>query len=250
MKINIVTEPKPGWVLRMVAENWCRYLPDCSITDMKPNPSADINFYVNWAIFNLKEKTSIDIGWFTHKENQDFEVKSRQLDYCIAMSKNTLRLLPENKSSVVECNIGREFRNVKDKIKFGIVGRNYPSGRKSFDVIHSLKSIPNSDFLVTGGRLAKKEMVGFYESIDYLLITASNEGGPVPVLEAMRMGVPVIAPDVGWCWEYPVIKYNNTQELYNIIESLCSFVEIDKKWKKSSDKLLAIFKHIYNKRKE
>ena len=29
----------------------------------------------------------------------------------------------------------------------------------------------------------------------------------MPVLEAIANHVPVIAPDVGWSWEFPVIRY-------------------------------------------
>ena len=245
MKINIVTEPAPGWILRMLSENWCKRLPNCSITDMRPDPTADINFYVNWAIFKPELKTKVDVGYFTHKENEVFDTKAHQMDYCIAMSKKTLYLLPPGKSEVIPPNgLGDEYKDQKNKIKFGVVGREYSSGRKNFNIIQDLKKIPNSDFFITNGRLSKFELVNFYKEIDYLLITATNEGGPVPVLEALSMGVPVIAPDVGWCWEYPVIRYNNTEELFTIIKSLCRFNNVDKSWEDSTNKLLDIFKKI------
>lgn len=47
----------------------------------------------------------------------------------------------------------------------------------------------------------------FYDSIDYLVVTSLDEGGPMTVPEAVAHGVPVIAPDVGWSWEFPVIRY-------------------------------------------
>ena len=246
MKINIVTEPAPGWVLRMISENWCNRLPNCTITDMHPNPTADINFYVNWAIFKPELKSKMDIGYFTHKENDNFDIKALQMDYCIAMSKNTLSLLPEEKSTMIFCGVGQEFINQKKKIKFGIVGRAYPTGRKHFNIVDSLKLIPNSEFSITNGKLSKSELVSFYKEIDYLLVTGTNEGGPVPVLDALTMGVPIIAPNVGWCWEYPVIKYNNNEELLKIIKSLCNFTDVDKVWNDSANKLLDVFKKLYN----
>ena len=59
MKINIVTYSPREWVLGMMAKNWCKYLPNCSITDRVPDPTADINYYVNWALFNSELKTKI-----------------------------------------------------------------------------------------------------------------------------------------------------------------------------------------------
>jgi len=249
MKINIVTVPAPGWVLRMLAKNWCKRLPDCTMTDIRPDPQADINFYVNWFIFNPEFKTKIDIGWFTHKENEVFDIKASQMDYCICPSELTYKLLPKNKSFILKHGIGEEFLNKKNKIKFGIVGREYGSGRKNFNIVDSLKLIPNSEFSITNGKLSSSQLVDFYKEIDYLLVTATNEGGPVPVLDALTMGVPIIAPNVGWCWEYPVIKYSSDEELLDIISSLCSFVDVDKVWNESTNELLNIFKKVYHENK-
>ena len=81
------------------------------------------------------------------------------------------------------------------------------------------------------------------KNIDYLLILSNNEGGPVPLLEAFATGAPVIAPDVGWCWEYPIIKYQEIDELINIIKTLSSQINTEKIWEESSNDLLKIFKN-------
>ena len=251
MKINIVTEPKPGWVLRMMAENWKRFLPNSSITTMKPCLESDINFYVNWDIFN--EKTNLDIGWFTHREldqkkKKDFDYKAKIIDYCICPSINTLKLLPKEKSCVLNHGVGEEYINQRKKIIFGIIGRDYSSGRKNFKVVEKLKTIPGAEFIISEGKLTKNEIVDLYKQIDYLLVTSNNEGGPVPVIEAITMGVPVIAPDVGWCWEFPVIRYSNKQELFDVIHKLSSFVNVNKVWEDSSKELFYIFEGVYNKK--
>lgn len=66
-------------------------------------------------------------------------------------------------------------------------------------------------------------MPSFYKNIDYLVILSNNEGGLMPVIEAIASGKPVIAPDVGWCWDYPVIKYNTIEDLKQILTKLSSF---------------------------
>ena len=101
--------------------------------------------------------------------------------------------------------------------------------------------IPNTEFKITNGKIPFDELPDFYSKIDYLLILSKNEGGPIPVLEAISMGKPVIAPDVGWCWDHPVIKYNNIEELKNIIKTLSSYTNTDKPWSDSSNELMEIF---------
>ena len=251
-KINIVTEPpdKP-WVLRMMSERWAEYLPNCTISSMQPSIDADINYYVNWDIYN--KPSTIDVGWFTHKEEDmpsanRFDEKAQQMDYCICPSINTLKLLPKNKSCVLKHGIGIEYKNSKNKLIFGIVGTEKYSGRKRFDVVNSyLRAIPNTEFLITNGKLPANKMPDFYKNIDYLLILSNNEGGPVPLLEAFATGTPVIAPDVGWCWEYPIIKYQEIDELINIIKTLSSQINTEKIWEESSNDLLKIFKKLLSK---
>ena len=63
----------------------------------------------------------------------------------------------------------------------------------------------------------------------------------MPVVEAMSIGKPVIAPNVGWCWDYPVIKFDNIKELRNIIKTLSSYTNTDKPWIDSSKDLMEIF---------
>ncbi len=248
MKINIVTEHKPGWILRKMSENWQKYLPGATITEMVPCQKSDINFYVNWDIF--ESKTNIDVGWFTHREfdiesSRRFDLKAKKIDFCVCPSKKTYDLLPKNKSFIVKHGISDFFNKIKNKIVFGIVGREYSSGRKRMEMVYELEKIPNTKFLVTNGNYSDEMMPNFYKQIDYLLILSNNEGGPVPILEALSMGKPIIAPDVGWCWEYPVIRYDNDETLKNIISGLISCLDNNHLWKKSSEDLYKIFESLF-----
>jgi len=40
------------------------------------------------------------------------------------------------------------------------------------------------------------------------------------VPEALARGCPVIAPDVGYCWEFPVLRYSTKEELLEIVRGL------------------------------
>lgn len=54
-----------------------------------------------------------------------------------------------------------------------------------------------------------EKMPDYYHSIDLLLITGNNEGGPAPALEAYACGVPVISTNIGYVKEVapPVAKH-------------------------------------------
>jgi hypothetical protein len=56
------------------------------------------------------------------------------------------------------------------------------------------------------------------------------------------MRKPIIAPDVGWCWEYPVVKYGSTPELIEILNKL-SFK--DDSWEFRVNECLTDIEKIY-----
>jgi glycosyltransferase involved in cell wall biosynthesis len=116
--------------------------------------------------------------------------------------------------SIVDVKYGADDRLLKP-LKFGVVGRVYETGRKGehlaaalrkdgYNVVSWGKGWPVPE-MFPGSRW--ETLPDFYREIDYLIVTSLNEGGPVPVIDAIAAGVPVIAPDVGWCWSYPVIPY-------------------------------------------
>ena len=219
MKINIV-RPRDGWVLQRLAEAW--QIPGSRVSDI-PDPDADVNLWVNYALFKSAgkfRKTKCDIGYFTHRESGPlgdlFDAVAEKMHVCIAMCEKTARFLPPEKTTVIHSSPHPQFR--KKKIVLGVSGRDYP--RKNYRLIPKLQEIDDIEVRYTGGDLRFDELPDWYKSIDYLLVLSDLEGGPLPVLEALAMGKPVIAPDVGWCWDYPVIRYTGIDELISILERL------------------------------
>lgn len=221
MRIRIVTETEAQrWVLRPIAENLARLTPDTTV-GTEPDPHAEINLFINYALW--EEVDTIRTALFTHKEGgklgELWERVDAETDWRFVMSHQALALVTGPQASVMRVWPTPEF-GLDRAYRLGVCGREYPSGRKRFGVIERLAIIPNIEVMVTGGRIPIEHMPAWYDSIDALLVLSDNEGGPLPVIEAFARHKPVIAPDVGFCWEWPVLRYRNDNELELIVRGL------------------------------
>ena len=220
MKINIV-RPTDGWVLQKIAEAWKLPYSTCSAS---PDKDADVNIWVNYAMFHAVGKmksTNCDIGWFTHREFESplttvFDEVAQKMDWCIAMCEATAHWLPSDRTTVIHSAPSAMYP--RRDLVLGVVGRDYP--RKRNRLIVDVERIEGITVRYTGGRLSDANMLSFYGAVDYVLVLSENEGGPMCVPEAMVMGKPVIAPDVGWCWNYPCVRYTDAEGLMRVVRGL------------------------------
>jgi len=221
MKLNIVTETKQQrWVLRNVADDLARVIPG-AVVSTKVNPEADVNMFVNYALY--EPVNTMVTALFTHRETTGpvkdrFDTVAKEVNHCFAMNMHTLKLLPVHKSSLMWVWPSPLF--YKDKLVIGVCGRDYKSGRKRMSWIDELRNIPFVEVRTTEGKLAWEDMPAYYDGLDYLVVISDNEGGPIPVVEALARGCPVIAPDVGYCWDFPVLRYTTKGQLLSIVKSL------------------------------
>lgn len=258
MKISILTEKK-DWICRRAAEELCKHIPNCTINRGSEYKYADIVYALPYTVFpQIGSVSGKVVSLFTHfeygneaKEQAWFQAEDGSdaivymslrnygmggvegaLGYRLAKiepAKGTPHTVP-----VREIHWGSDITTHDPT--FGIVGNvtdlNSPSKcrkrpqfaewliQDGFDLLINGKGWLDGcslDDVSWGGRK------DFYQNIDYLIITSELEGGPVPVLDALACNVPVIAPDVGWCWDYPVIRYDgNYKQLREICTKLCS----------------------------
>ena len=221
MHINFVTEPKnQTWILRRWCEEYQKRIPNSTISAFVPNYSADVNVFVNYALYT-PAKNSICV--FTHRERDerksDFDRISKECDWCFAQSYNTLDLLPIEKSSILKIGVGEHFHRDKP-LRVGVAGREYETGRKRYEWIKDL-NIYGIEIVWSNGNVEYEKMAEFYDSIDLLLITGDErEGGPMCVIEALARGKMVMSTNTGWAWEYPVIRYDTFEQLKANLERL------------------------------
>jgi hypothetical protein len=238
LSYNLVLQDR-NWVMEKLANHFAKYIPNSKISN-KADIESDINFYFNW--HSMVSKTKFDVCFFTHIENRQWwDTIANACDIAVLMGNKYDGTVPEHKKLIFNPPPFESFLPQKP-IKVLVVGRSYSSGRKNFEAAKLIGNLENIDLKFTEGKLSEDELKQAYLNTDYVLVTSKIEAGPMCVVEAIAMNKPVIAPDVGWCWDYPVIKYSSEEELLNIFKKF--YIPINS-WENKINNLCSDIKKIY-----
>lgn len=231
-RISIVLSDR-NWILERLGLELQARIPFVALNDAV-DIDADINYYITFAC-RKKRVSTLEMGWFAHMEREQhlqelFLNTARDIDLAVCHSKKYYDLLKENgidNCAVIPPGIDRESFDVK--LRIGVVGRTYHTGRKGEGLIAQLMDIDEIDWHFTGPGWPKPnkfipedEFADFYRSLDYVLVPALYEGGPMCVLESLAVGTPIIASDVGWVHEFPHIPFKNgdVEDLRRVLTGL------------------------------
>ena len=235
-KVRIVTE-KAGWIMHRKADEIRRHFGDDYVKINEDWPEAEIHYYINYGYFNKRPARGIVVANFTHFDPDALADKfidvAFTVDHCTSVSELTsvkLRELgvPSRKITTIRVGADASFR---PKLMLGIAGRPYRGGRKGEDLLQGLLDDPdimehcrilavNPDWGLP--TLASTEAADFYRLIDFLLVTARIEGGPVPFMEALACGTMAVAPGIGVIPEFPHVPYEtgSLQSLKEVLHRL------------------------------
>lgn len=221
--------------------------------------SADVNLHMPWHFLEDYEPTgeSKHIVAFTHANPgsmPNIYKACKKADAVTTLSFDGRKQLIDigidpRKIYVVYCGTDHtEFR----LRNIGVVASKQPNGRKRGHILLDLawKMDRNwlnavnfyliglgweslaSELKATGinvdhipGITNDQEMLEFYHNFDVLLSTGYEEGGPLPIIEAMKAGVPVLTPDYGYTHDLLT-----DADKYTTLEDL-------------QEKLIALFEH-------
>jgi hypothetical protein len=216
VRVNVVAHL--GWILERLARELepIGASVNAGAIDRCADPSADINYYLPARDVLKFPCPGKKVGLYTHGPTA-FEIAG-EFDACVTMNRDMADRLRRDTAAKTVVTIRPGTEAPARKPIFGVCGRVYGKGRKGEDLVRSAVDAGydfractdlNRSGMKPPCRITHQvhERAAFYESIDYLVVTSTEEGGPMPVLEAIAHHVPVIAPDVGWCWEFPVIRY-------------------------------------------
>jgi len=250
MKVNIVEMYHSEAMLRIVRP-LVEYRPgwvDLTISEI-PDPDADVNIHIPWHILVDSPKNNLDIILFTHVNpgvEGKLKLAAAKADHIFAMSKHGIHTLRQNGIQNSVSIITPDVEGyIPRKIKVGIVGTEQPNGRKRSWLLAELAWNYNLDpfhFVILGknwdGVIPYVSNLGvsveniksvdsnynFYHGIDLLLCTGFVEGGPLPLIEALACGVPVLSPPYGYALDYlpPESIYNSIEELSMCLKEFVS----------------------------
>ena len=241
LSYNLVLQDR-NWVMEKLANHFHKYIPNSRVST-EADINSDINFYFNWHA--MRQKTKFDVCWFTHIENRDWwDWIVSACDVAVLHGSKYKDSVPEEKRITFYPPPFENFLPQK-KTKVLVVGRSYGSDRKNFEAANSIGKLDNIELTFTEGKLSEQELKEAYLGTDYVLVTSRIEAGPMCVVEALAMNKPVIAPDAGWCWDYPVIKFSNEEDL-NLIFKKLSFPH--NAWKVEIENLIKKINIIHDSR--
>ena len=242
VSINIVTEPAPGWILRKIAVSFAQQIGNNVTVSESVDLKCDINFYINYALFDENNRSACDVGLFTHREKEGFftgvfDRVAASIDWCVSMNRLNLAYLPAERTDVLLIPPGSQFISSKP-LRLGVYTRDNLSGRNRAQWIDELQKIPGIEVIVAGDGPSTVEIEACYKLIDYLLIIVENECGPMPLVEALAQKIPVIAPNAGFVGEYTTLRYETLDELIALIKGLVIPVDA---WEIAAQQLINIF---------
>lgn len=208
-----------GWIIERLARDIAAACPNFRYgTRIEGRP--DIVYYMTYSA-RRQPFDGIEVGYFTHVEEglpaeQRFYDIAAEVDHCVTQATRYEDILrARGIEAVTTIPPGIDHDEFFPRLRVGIVGRTYHTGRKGEALVARLMDMTEVSFLFTGDgwpgppvHVPQGEMGEFYRSLDYVLVPSLYEGGPMCVPEAIACGTPVIAPDdIGWVRDFPHISF-------------------------------------------
>ncbi len=194
----------------------------------EPDPKADINYFLPYLLRNdFVDFKGRSAAWFTHREDTRprkvgwWRQAAGWVDLRLTSAPLYLDELRSYGAAEVVCPfVDRDhflpIRSSKsEKPTIGFSGYVYPGGRKGEVLVSQLARDDASQHfnLIASGKgwpvktteYDWEQLPAFYNQLDGYVCTASIEGVPVPPLEALSCGVPIVIPrGVGMLDDLPV----------------------------------------------
>lgn len=215
MHVNIVVrEPDMHWIAGRLARELVARLPKYGV-DAAINSAERADLHYHQIVYGKPQPSSAPVvGLFTHGEgraadNAPFYQGHVALNPMICA---TLSAAGAPRPVVIEQAVDECFHQLPRPV-FGVAGSTKSDGRKGEHLVGAMVE-HGYDVRAWGAGWPcpiisrnYNHLPEFYRSLDYYVVTSSDEGGCSPIIECMAMGVPVIAPRIGFAIVRPVLEY-------------------------------------------
>jgi hypothetical protein len=182
----------------------------------EPNPKADINYFALYIQVgqspNVVHQLKKTAAYFSHYEVQRkdkmglWNIAASKVDIRTTVAAQYVDMLKKTGEThlVYPPPIDDIFRVPRRKPRIGVSGFVHPGGRKGEHLVKRLyEEMGNEWDIVATGQgwnipdvkmRDYKDLPAFYQSLDVFLCTSITEGIPMPPLEALACGVPIVVP--------------------------------------------------------
>jgi glycosyltransferase involved in cell wall biosynthesis len=192
-----IVGPIDHWILERLARRLAAKLPYTTFEPWAPEPTqaGGLVYFVNHALYQ-GPTGSLDVGFITHKDDaHQLLYCARQLDFCVCMARQYAEWLQsQGVTTVAHIPMGCDYYRYRSRLVLGVMSR-LAHPRKGRRLVEHLRQLPFVEMVTTEGDLAEEQLGKVYQRLDYVLIPATIEGGPLSLLEGLALGKPVIAPD-------------------------------------------------------
>ena len=188
-----------GWILERCACELESRLPYVRIVET-PSGRARLTYYVNYSAMPAeKVGEGLEAAFFTHVEDdvpaaaERFFAAGRRVDVAICMAaRYVTRLREAGARDVRLATPGVDLARFQPRVRIGVVGRAYHTGRKGEALVAAVMDEPGIEWHFTGdgwprpGRhVADADLPAFYRDMDYILVPARSlprrsRGPPAP----------------------------------------------------------------------
>lgn len=259
LRVHVVLSDK-GWILERCARELAERLNYVTYSLDTDDRSA-VQYYLNYSAYD-RRISPVEMAFFTHIEEdpaatERFFAVAGAVQQRIVMADRYARALADKGLSSTVIRPGVDTQTFRPKVRIGVVGRTYWTGRKGENLVKLVLDVPGIEWRFAGSGwpgptvdLNDLDLPDFYNSVDYVLIPSLIEGGPMSAPEAIACGRPVISSDVGWMDRLPHIPYQtgNAEDLRRVLVGLVarrkeeSSTALDWSWAKWAEQHDALFR--------
>jgi len=181
-----------GWALQKIGKYLIDGIPYA--TDKDDGKPYDLTYFMHFSF--VKPCKSKKVGaYFTHRVNDSFEKKAKEVDFAVCMNERYKKFI-ENITDTHVIYQPTHLQRFIPKLVLGFSGI-LRSGRKGNKLLDMVSKLPFVELRMTLGKIGAKAMKIWYRNLDYVLITSTIEGGPLCLTEGLASGKEIITSDVG-----------------------------------------------------